>query len=188
VIDAILFACRDAIRSSPFGYGSASLCEVMTDGHPPPVCGDWFAAVHQGASTSNMMNALDEYFGFNVTLTRRVTVAWDRFGNLVLASKLARTLAKETGFNARAEQLRSFLHMNWGILQDANTNLVNFLPNSNQVYGFCEPAHFAGMEQPQFVLADWFSAETPELASQLGIKAELRFEGARRLQAIGSFV
>jgi hypothetical protein len=157
-------------------------------GKPKPSCGKWFVAVHQGSSTSTMMNALNEYFNYSVTLTMRITEPLDRFGSVILASQLARTLAKETGFNAKADQLRAFLHMNWGILQDANTFLVNAFPGANTVYGFSEPAHFTGEITPEFALADWFDAETTELASQLGLKAELKFEGARRLQAIASFV
>jgi hypothetical protein len=164
----------------------------MADGKPKQMCGKWFVSVHGGSSTSTMMNALNEYFGYSVTLTMRITEPLDRFGSVILASQLARTLAKETGFNAKAEQLRAFLHMNWGILQDANTNLVNFLPGGNTVYGFSEPAHYAGREEASFQLPDWFGAPPPETQAEfeknIGLKSELKFEGARRLQAIASFV
>lgn len=179
MIDALLYSVRDAIRGAGFGYGTAQ-CDIRDDGQPPPAMGDIFVAVHQGASRSTMKNALNEYFGFNVTLTMRATVPYDRIGDQMLARKLA----KEVGFNRRAEQLRAFLHQNWGILQDANQYLIDMETNANVVYGFCEAAQYAGMEIPALVGAAWFLAESDE---RTGLKAELRFEDARRLQPIASY-
>lgn len=187
MIDALLFAVRDALRGAGFGYGTHQ-CEVMADGMPPPSCGKLFVAVHEGPSRNAVMNYLDEYFSFMVTLTMRVDVPPDRVGDTLLARKVARTPGPngQPSFNARAEQLRSFLHMAWGVIQDANTLLVSFEPSANAVYGFCEPAHFAGMEKPHFVTGEWFSA-APE-AGDVGLAAELRFEDCRRLQAIATYV
>jgi hypothetical protein len=185
MIDALLYAVRDGIRGAGYNYNQNS-CEIMGDDRPPPRCGDRFAAVYQMPSQSVMMNALDEYFAFGVTLTRRVTVPLDRLGDQLLAKKVARKLARTIGFNAECEQLRAFLHMNWGILQDANQNLISLEPDANMVYGFVEPAHFAGMETPILVGGEWFNAE-PE-ASDVGLKAELRFDGTRRLQPIALYV
>ncbi len=180
MIDAILYAVRDAIRGAQYGYDHKT-CEVMADGHPPPRCGDWFAAVHQGASTSDSDNCLMEYFAFALTLTARVVISLDRVGDRLLAKQLAR----ETGFNARAEQLRAFLHMNWGVLQDANNNLFAWSKATTQVNGFCEPARYRGMDVPVLVGGEWFNAE-PD-AMDVGLKAELRFEDARRLQPIATY-
>ena len=74
MIDALLFAVRDAVRAQSFGYGSADLCEIMDDGHPPERCGNLFVAVHEGQSSSRARRNLDEYFAFAVTLTMRVSV------------------------------------------------------------------------------------------------------------------
>lgn len=181
MLDALLYAVRDNIRSV-LGY-DARTCEIRDDGHPPPRCGDWFAAVHQMRSRSEMVNALDEYFGFSVTLTARVTnVPLDRVGDRLLAKQLAET----TGFNAKADVLRAFLHMAWGVIQDANNNILARPTVLNQVYGFATPAYFNGMEIPVLVGGEWFWAM--EDAGDMGIKAQMDFEGARRLQPIATYV
>lgn len=180
MIDALLFSVRDAIRGAGFGYGVPQ-CDTMPTGKPKPGMGNLFVAVHQGASKSDMDNALDEYFGFRVTLTMRVNVPWDRVGDQLLAVETAR----ETGFNRRCEQLRAFLHMNWGVLQDANNYLVTLSPDASVVYGFCEPARYRGMEQATFQTGEWFASEEGE---DVGLKSELTFEDARRLQPIAQYV
>lgn len=187
MIDALLHAVRDAIRSGGFDYDARS-CEIMDDDHPPPRCGDWFVSVHEGPSSSQMDNALDEYFSFILTLTARVRgVPLDRIGDQLLARKLARRAGPKgaPSFNARIEQLRGFLHMNWGVLQDANNNLVALEPDAMNVYGFCEPARYRGADNPVLVGGEWFGAE-PE-ADDVGLKADMRFEDCRRLQAFQTF-
>ena len=190
MIDALLFAIRDEVVNSRTGWDQRT-CQVMGDqGQPPPFAGDWFCAVHQAGSSSEMDNALDELFDFDVTLTRRLAgVPLDRLGDQLLASRTARTMAKETGFNARAEQLRSMLHMDWGALGDANNYLVGLFPQANVVYGFCEPARYRGMDTPRLVGPSWFMAEEPsgEGLDQVGLVASLHFKGARRLQAIATY-
>ncbi len=162
---------RDAIRAQPFGYGSESLCDIQDDGH----------------SRSTARRNLDEYFAFMVTLTMRVSVPLDRIGNTLLASKLSRTATKgQPSFNARMEQLRGFLHMNWPI-----TVLMNQTPNSANdniaawstgaaVYGFIEPAAYTGRGLPELVGGEWFGA-APD-AQDVGLKCEMRFDAARRFQ------
>ena len=185
MIDALLFAVRDGIRGAGFGYNSAAECEIMDSGMPPQRCGSIFVAVHEGSSRSTATRNLDERFGFNVTLTMRVSVPLDRVGDQLMASKLARTSGKgQPSFNARIEQLRAYLHMNWTvcvgtIAGQANGNLAAWTP-SGSVYGFVEPAQFTGREMPQLVGGEWFGA-APD-AKDVGLKCELRFDGARRMQ------
>jgi hypothetical protein len=187
MIDALLFGIRDAIRAQPFGYGSESLCDIQDDGHPPVSCGNIYVAIHEGTSQSKARRNLDEYFAFAVTLTMRVSVPLDRIGNALLASKLARTATKgQPSFNARMEQLRAFLHMNWSMTvvpgqtpPSANDNIAAWTP-SGSVYGFIEPAGYTGRDKPQLVGGEWFGA-APD-ASDIGIICEMRFDGARRLQ------
>jgi hypothetical protein len=180
MFDALLFAVRDAIRGAGFGY-DARTCDITYDGRPPTACGDFFLSVHQGNWRSDMMNALDEYFGFSLTLTMRVSIPLNRLGD----QRLVRQLARQYGFDAKMTQLISFLHMNWGIVGDANNNLVALLPDVQTVDGFCEPAHFTGMDVPAAVGGEWFEAEPT--AANVGIKAEARFEDCRRLQALQTF-
>lgn len=186
MIDALLFAVRDGIRASSMGYGVPE-CEIMADGHPPVGCGNIFIAVHEGTSRSTARRNLDEYFSFLVTLTMRVSLPLDRVGNMLEASKLARTGTKgEPSFNARMERLRSFLHMNWTItvLQtqtpaSANDNIGAWTP-SGTVYGFIEPAGYTGRDKPELVGGEWFGSG-PE-SNNVGLKCEMRFDGARRMQ------
>lgn len=184
--DPILYAWRDGIRNAGFGYDQTS-CDIMPTGEPPPRCGNVFVSVHEGAVRSSAVNSLDERFDPCVTLTMRVTIPLDRVGNALLASKLARQAMPQgqPSFNARVQLLKVFLHMNWGLLGDANTNLANFLTDGNPVYGFCEPAHFASAEIPVLVGGEWFSGN-PE-STDVGLKSEIRFEDCRRMQPIGTY-
>ncbi|MBX9682125.1 MAG: hypothetical protein K2X38_25485 [Gemmataceae bacterium] len=182
MIDALLFAVRDGLRGAGFGYG-VEQCEIMDDGHPPPRAGNLFVAVHEGPSSNRSTRNLDERFAFSMTLTMRVTgIPIDRIGDQGLASKLARTAGKgQPSFNARLEQLRAWGHMNWTVMAAANTNIAAWTP-SGTVYGFVEPAMYAGAEKPVLVGGEWLSA-APE-AVDVALKAELRFDGARRMQPI----
>ena len=179
MIDALLYAVRDAVRAYlKYDY---TRCEIRDDGRPPPRCGDIFIAVHQLGSSSEMDNALDEYSNFGLTLTMRVTnVPIDRVGDQMLAKKKAR----ETGFNAILDRL-DFLHMNWQVLANANQYLVEMVGDVQEVYGFAEPARYRGAEVPVLVGGEHFWAE-PD-STEIGLKAMARFERCRRLQAIGSF-
>ncbi len=186
-------------------YDHAS-CEITEDGRPPPRCGNVFAAVHGGVSSGENISSrstggtnirnLDEAFRFSVTLTMRVTVPLDRVGDQQIARNLALVpLAQRQGFNAKVEQLRAFLHMNWAITvltgqtpPSANDNLAAWATGT--VYGFVEPARYEPGETVKLVGGEHFGAD-PE-ADDIGITTELRFYGARRLQPqlapVGPFV
>lgn len=185
MFDAILYAVQKTISLSDFGGFSYdySMCQVMPDGHPPPRAGNIFVAIHQKAMTSDMMNALNEYYDFSVTLTMRLTnVPLDRVGDQLLATQLA----TQKGFNRRANVLGSFLHMNWDVLELANQNLLQMMPTVANVYGFSEPARLGGVEVPQLVGSEWFFAEPDD--PQAGLKAEISLVNCRRgPQAIGSY-
>ncbi len=187
MIDALLFAVRDAIWGAGFGYDGKT-CDVRDAGEPKPQMGAVWISVHQADSSSKNDNCLMEYFGFNLTLTMRVVVPLDRVGDRLLAVKMARKAGPngQPGFNARAEQLRAFMHMNWATIGIANNNMVAWETEAPLVYGFTEPARYRGMEIPQLMGPDWLSAE-PE-GDNGGLKAQLDFRDARRLQAIASYV
>jgi len=192
VIDALLYAVRDSLQNSSYGYDSSALCEIMEDGHPPPQCGQIFLAVHEAGSNNSSTRNLDEYFSWSLTLTQRIKVPLSRVGNAMLASRLARTSGPgQPSFNARIEQLKNWGHMNWTVgLTVANANIQAWAPDNTTPYGFVEPAHFVSVEKPILVGGEWFTT-TPE-SQDLGLKAEIRFEGARRMQpqtqAFGPFV
>jgi hypothetical protein len=171
-------------------YGNAE-CDITEGGRPTPRCGNVFVSVHGGRSSNSARRNLDEQFGFSVTLTMRVTISMDRIGDQLIARNLALVpLAQRQGFNAKAEQLRAFLHQNWGMTvltgqtpPSANDNLVAWATGAaTTVYGFVEPAHYAsGIDTPVLVGADWMGADPDSV--EFAIKAELRFDGARRMQA-----
>ncbi len=185
MIDALLLAALDTVRGANFGWDEKT-SDVMQDGHPAPRCGDWFLAFHAGGESGNMMNALDEYYDFTLTLTRRISgVPVDRRGDQILFSRNVRTLAKETGFSARAQQLKTFLHMNWYVIGIANDYLVQMYSGVQYVNGFCEPMHWQDTHEPKAVGGEWFASEPN--ARDSGIITEIRFAGARRLQAMATF-
>lgn len=152
-----------------------------------------FVSVHSARSHPGSANSrnLDELFDFAVTLTMRVTVPLDRVGDQLIARNLALVpLGLRQGFNAKLEQLRGFLHMNWTItvlrdqtingtpVSSANDNLAAW--TTGTVYGFVEPARYNGAEIPTLVGGEWMGAE-PD-AEDFAIKSELRFANARRFQ------
>lgn len=177
-------------------YDHAS-CEIMDDGRPPPRAGNFFVSVHGGKSSPGPANSrnLDELFSFSVTLTMRVTVPLDRVGDQQIARNLALVpLGQRQGFNARIEQLRAFLHMNWRITvltgqtpASANDNILAWY--NGTTYGFIEPARYEGFEAPRLVGGEWFGAD-PEV-SEVGVVSEMRFAKARRFQpqtlSVGAF-
>ncbi len=184
MIDALLYAVRDVVRDGGLGYDYKT-CEIVgPDGAPPARCGDVFLGVHGSpASESTMQNALNELFSFQLTLSMRCSnVPPDRVGDRLLAT----TLAQEKGFNRRCRAVLTLLHMNWYVLHLANTYLLEWAPpEATQVYGFCEPARFAGVEDAQWADGVWYSGN-PE-SSDVGLKATMRFEKCRRLQAIAVY-
>lgn len=190
MLDALLYAARDSIRAANIGYGRAE-CEIMDDGRPPPRVGNVFASVHDGRSRPGQGNDnnLFELLDFSVTLTMRVTVPLDRVGDQLIARNIALVpTGQRQGFNAKVEQLRGLLHMNWGMVvltgqtpSSANDNLVAWSAGAaDQVYGFSEPARYQGAEVPALVGGEWLGAD-PD-SQDLALKSELRFAGAKRFQ------
>ncbi len=185
MIDALLYAVRDTLRAVPFQYDYAT-CDIMPDGKPPARCGNYFLAIHQGASRSTADNYLDERFSFSLTLTMRVNSGVERVGDQLLARRLARQTARDIGFNGRIEQLRALMHMAWDVLGIANTYLVQWAGDEvSEVYGFCEAFRYRGEAQPSWCYGDWFTGDPS--SADLGLKAEMRFDDCRRFQALGTY-
>ncbi len=197
MIDALLYAVREAIRAAGFNYGVKE-CEIMDDGKPPPMSGNWFVSVHGGKERPGPANSrnFDGLYDYSVTLTGRiVNMPLDRVGDQMIARNVNIPLAQRQGFNAKVDQLATFLHMNWRItvLQSqtppsANDNIAAWATGT--VYGFVEPARFQGADVPALVGAEWFGAEPG--SEDFAFKSELRFTGARRFQpqtaSVGVFV
>jgi len=152
-------------------------CDVTPDGRPVPVAGQVFYAVHPGTITNSRQNALDEQYGFSVTLTMRTGYApWDRVGSNVIAD--------DSGLLAKAEALRVLLNMNYTVMAAANALIPNTpAAGGSTVTGFVEPlviqsVAYLGVKGP-----DWFFAEGVD-DSATGVAVELRFGRARRVQDV----
>ncbi len=214
MLDALLYAIRDGIRAAGMNYGKAE-CEIQDDGRPPPRAGNVFVAIHGGKTRPGSANDnnLYELYDFAVTLTMRVVIPLDRVGDQLIARNLPLknindvSQAQRQGFNAKLEQLRAYLHMNWRrtVLtgqtpNSANDNLVAWATGT--VYGFVEPMRYRGAEIPSLRGGEWLGAEPEttrykgqEIASDesaFAIKSEMKFEGTKRFQPLtaaqGSFV
>lgn len=199
-VDGLLYAVRDGIRAAGLSYGVAE-CEIMEDGKPPPRAGNVFVSVHGGRSRPGDANDrnLYELFDFAVTLTMRVNIPLDRVGDQLIARNVAMVpTGQRQGFNAKVEQLRAFLHMNWRITvqtsqnpPSANDNLTAWV-SSGTVYGFVEPARYRGAEVATLVGGEWLGSEPGAEDERFAVKSELRFEGAKRFQpqtaSVGAFV
>ena len=166
----------------------AATCEIMDDGRPPPRCGNFFAAVHDGMTRSDGDNILMEWYDFSVTLTMRVTVPLDRVGDQQIARNIARVpLGERQGMYAKCDRLRGLIHMNWGAVvlvgqtpPSANDNLAAWATGT--VYGFCEPMRFLSMGAPKLVGGEWFGAD-PE-AEDVGVTVAMQFGKCRRFQPV----
>ena len=191
MIDALLYAVRDGIRATSGMNYDAKTCDIVadSDGRPPPVCGNYFAAIHSATSRSDADNQLQEWYDFTITLTMRVTVPIDRIGDQLMSRNIERVpLAERQGFYAKVERLRARVHMNWGFVvltgqnpPSANDNLVAWAPDGTTVYGFCEPMRYLGSNAPPVLVGgEWFDAE-PE-SEEVGIKVDLLFGKCRRFQ------
>jgi hypothetical protein len=197
VIDALLYAVRDAIRAAGMNYDQAT-CAIMDDGQPPPRCGNYFTSIHGSKSNNKAVRNLDEIFDFSITLTERITVPLDRLGEQQMARNIELVpLGYRQGFNNKVERLRAFVAgASWRITvltgqnpNSANDNLSEWA--TGMVYGFCEPYHYQGVSAAvRLVGGEWFASD-PE-SEEMGLVQELRFGGARRMQphsaVIGPFV
>jgi hypothetical protein len=182
MIDALLYAVQGAIWDGGLGY-SRDTARLMDGPEPPADAGDVFVSIHQDASKAGGYGRLDEMFGFVLTLSMRLrNIPLDRVGDSLLAVKLAR----ETGFNRRAEALRAYLHENWDLLYTANNYLLEVSPGTGLVWGFSEPPRYHGEEVPMLVGPEWFGGE-PD-SGEVGLKADLSFGDCRRFQGVAHYV
>lgn len=195
MLDALLYAVKDGLLNpdNRLPY-SDSTCRIMVDGKPPPYLGEWWLSIHEGGVQSICTETLDEYYSFNLTLTKRVSVPIDVFAEKVQALKMARQLAQQAdanhlGFNARRDQLRAFFHGNASVIAKANQYLVQWA-TGEEVYGFCEPPRFQGYSSSLMRGAEWLSAKPPESEEEqveAALVCQLNFGKCRRFQAFGEY-
>lgn len=169
---ALLLATREVLRGR-LGL-SQEECEVTVDGQPLPVAGEWFYAVHPGSWTNSSDLNLSEEYGVLVTVSVRIgMVPWDRVGQELLARVW-------DGLVAQCEKVRATLHMNYTLMNDANT-LIGQATEWNRLI---VPLMFLDGGRAQRRSGDWFSARTRGGVS--GLSQTLTFGRAVREQTLES--
>lgn len=178
---ALLLAVVDVLQAAaPNGLAlPTAQCQVMTDGQPPPACGELFVAVHPGEWTTDDVEGLKERFGFEITVTVRVAkVPRDELGINALVGPTGKSL------DDWLEKIRAHLHLDSVSDQIINTANTTIGAANN---GFVEPPRFRGCGRPEIRGPDWFSAEPYHGATApVGLSQTLRFSDAVRVQRIES--
>lgn len=177
---ALLLAVKAEIQSL-LGVGDET-CDVMFDGRPKPAAGQEFYAIHPGEWAGEDTDAgLKEYFGVDITCTRRLGYApMDQWGAEVL-------MKASEGLDAMLGKVRARMHMNYTIQQEAN-NLINADGVAN---GFVEVLRFRSGGRPEPREAEWFGAteSSPPAGGRYahaGISQTLTFDRAMRIQRVES--
>ena len=155
-------------------------CDVMFDGQPKPMAGELFVAVWPGSWTTNDIEGLDEYFGVNVTVTRKFGYSPKDRGGTELWTKAV------MGMEALLNRIKVALHHDVG--GDAIMAAANAIINATSTHnGFIEPLRFRNGGRPELKGPDWFEA-TPEGEgwSIAGVAQTMMFDRARRVQTIES--
>lgn len=173
-------AVRDKIRDTLTLGTDPAVCEVMFDGQPAPVCGEWFYAVHAGDWRGDSADAdLQELIGVNVTVTRRVAFAPnDRQGLDVWAKA-------KVGLDAVLRKIVVAIHHKYDVMNAANVLMEADAAGS---WGFDEPLLFLNGGMPAPKGPPWFAAEdagTGKFANA-GMAQTLVFGRAKRVQPIES--
>lgn len=193
MIDALLVAVKDTIINAGINFDQAT-CRIRDDGRPTPRAGNWFVSIHGGTSRATADNQLFELYDFSVTLTKRI-VRHSIDNHSPVDERVRDAQGNRYGFNAKIEQLRRILHMNWDMTvltgktpNSANDNLIAW--GSGTTYGFVEPPRYRGTEIPTLQGGEWFSSN-PE-AKDVGIKAQMSFADCKRFQpqtaAVGPYL
>jgi hypothetical protein len=168
-------------------------CDVMPDGQPPEKCGQVFVAVHpsQWNQTNDAGTALDETFGFQVTVSvRSRKVSGDAWGRATMCDPRKGT--GQGGLYAVAEGVRAALHCDYTAIAKANS-LIDIAADGQgtTANGFDPECIFftGGDGRPAKRRADWWGSTTESLSEKgspyAGLSLSLNFT-VRRVQDIAS--
>jgi len=159
-------------------------CEIMFDGQPPPMAGQRFASVWHAEWQAEDVEAIDEYFGLNVTVSVRTAYAPMDRGVFPL-------LADQQGLDLDhlVRKIMTAIHLDapGNPAGDAILNAANVIINAEPTgaaNGFIEPLRFRGGSAIEPKGSEWFGAE-PD-SGVVGIAQTIHFGGARRVQNIES--
>ena len=181
-MSALLLAVRSRLRAATTATGGGlayeqTECDVGWDGRPHPSAGQVYVAIAPGGIQTDP-HMYDEgradAYEFTTTLSFRIgQLPVDRWGesSIVLAT---------TGLYDRAHAIAALLHMNYTVMNDANTTI------GATYNGFCECPRFSGMGAPQQQNPEWWWAEGQLHEPPVGLSIEIRFGGAKRYQTIAS--
>lgn len=163
----LLLATKDFIlRNITFNNSeiTENLCDVMTDGRPAPIAGEFFMSIHSGSIRNESMEILNCLMGINVTLTYRIArVEEDRRGVEIVA-KL------DFGIEDMVWKIIRAIHNNQELINNANSLITR------EVNKFVEPLRFNVSSPPRIVGADWFHANK---GVESGLIRTISFDNAR---------
>ena len=156
-LEAMALACRDTIIDSSLGYRD-SQCDRTYRGKPPPRMGDIYVAVWLPGDTRNdLVNdprmAWGEVLTVNVTVTKRLTTAYDRF------------VDHQRELTFRVRQIAQLIHAD--NIDFRVTNRAKALLGEEATQGWIESISWLRSEAWQEQGAEWFWAN---LDSEAGIR------------------
>jgi hypothetical protein len=161
----------------------------MPDGQPPEESVDLFVSVHpaQWSQTNDAGTALDEAFGFQVTISMRGRrTPLHNWGRELLCKPRRGTA--QGGLYAIAESIRAALHINYTPLTRANSLIdIAAAAQGTTANGFdSEPIFFAGCDLPIKRRPDWWGSNTESLSDKgspyAGMSLTMNFRPVRRVQ------
>lgn len=185
---ALLQAVRNRLREATATGGlayNAKDCDIAPpNGQPPPLCGPFFVAVHEGNLSGNQSYSdLDTQYSVSVTVTMRLRgTPYDRWVQKELYG------ADDTSLDNRCRKIMALIHQD--TIDHRIINAANVLTPppavGYTVQGFVEPLRFERMDTAREVGPAWFWADPSQPENQqitnCGWAKTLRFTGARRIQ------
>lgn len=182
---ALANAVRDTLRETlpekiPDLVGDA--VQVMVDGEPDPVAGQWFVAISQGEWRDESHDRdLSERLGLEVTVTRRLGYApEDRWGPETWAST-------RDGLYLACRTVLATVHLSETVRIRANKELGLTYGGAG---GFVEALRFRSGGRPEKKGPDWFGAvearDSRRKVANAGLACVLTFGDCLRVQgAVG---
>mgnify|MGYP001563744086 CR=1 FL=1 len=170
-IAALLIATKTHLVTT-LGLDPAKHIDALDTGQPSPFVGQLYYVVHPTSWEStnpDPADTLDETYGLSVTITQRSAVApRDKHASEIFLKAI-------TGLGRQAREVMVAVHLNYDLMNAANALMTG-------EEKLCEPLRFRGADaSPRTVDGDWFFAEADKAS---GMVLEVRFGGARRIQAV----
>lgn len=188
-MSALQMAMKTAIQSflglTPGVDVADDTCDITPGGMPKANSGQIFYGIvgDEGGFNNDADASLDERYDLDVIITLRSDYCPpDRAGVELFVSNGTNNVDATTtiGLWPRAQALRAKFHMNYTVMNDANTNAAYGIGAGAN--GFDEPLKFRGARGLGSKGPDWFMAQGDRDWS--GVAVRVSFGGARRVQKI----